>query len=475
MRPEPRSPACPSNARASLASLPRLPVNARLSSGSRPLEAPRFSCTSRPSARGLAARTRRRELGCAQCPETRLAACHCRPPCSHSPTARSFIGNSIGAAGPHRRRSGVQHRAHRLPGNPHRSELLPADRHADLPAHRQLRRQRRRRRSRQGASPPAWSSRTCRCARRTSAARLTLSRVPAARGHGGDRRHRHAQADAAPAHAAARRTAASSALPPATRSRPRAIDEAIAAARGAPSMAGLDLAKVVSRARALRVDRDRVARSARGYGAQTRAALPRRGLRLRRQAQHPAHAGRARLPRHGGAGADAGGRGAGAASPTASSSANGPGDPEPCDYAIAATRELIERGMPTFGICLGHQIMALASGAQDLQDEVRPPRRQPPGEGPRQRPRQHHQPEPRLRGRREVAAGQRCGRRTCQPVRRHAAGPGAHRQAGVLLPGPPGGLARAARHRLPVRPLRRADGRRGRSEHAQAHRPAKRS
>jgi carbamoyl-phosphate synthase small subunit len=42
---------------------------------------------------------------------------------------------------------------------------------------------------------------------------------------------------------------------------------------------------------------------------------------------------------------------------------NGPGDPEPCDYAIAATRELIEAGIPTFGICLGHQIMALASGA----------------------------------------------------------------------------------------------------------------
>ena len=47
--------------------------------------------------------------------------------------------------------------------------------------------------------------------------------------------------------------------------------------------------------------------------------------------------------------------------------ANGPGDPAPCDYAIAATRELIERGLPTFGICLGHQIMALASGATTLK------------------------------------------------------------------------------------------------------------
>ncbi len=46
---------------------------------------------------------------------------------------------------------------------------------------------------------------------------------------------------------------------------------------------------------------------------------------------------------------------------------NGPGDPEPCDYAIAATKELIERGIPTFGICLGHQIMAIASGAKTLK------------------------------------------------------------------------------------------------------------
>ena len=43
---------------------------------------------------------------------------------------------------------------------------------------------------------------------------------------------------------------------------------------------------------------------------------------------------------------------------------NGPGDPQPCSYAIAATRTLIDAGIPTFGICLGHQIMALASGAR---------------------------------------------------------------------------------------------------------------
>ncbi|MGH8616659.1 MAG: glutamine-hydrolyzing carbamoyl-phosphate synthase small subunit [Burkholderiales bacterium] len=46
---------------------------------------------------------------------------------------------------------------------------------------------------------------------------------------------------------------------------------------------------------------------------------------------------------------------------------NGPGDPEPCDYAIAAIRTLIDRGLPTFGICLGHQLMGLASGAKTMK------------------------------------------------------------------------------------------------------------
>jgi carbamoyl-phosphate synthase small subunit len=46
---------------------------------------------------------------------------------------------------------------------------------------------------------------------------------------------------------------------------------------------------------------------------------------------------------------------------------NGPGDPQPCDYAIQAAAELIETGIPTFGICLGHQIMALASGAKTFK------------------------------------------------------------------------------------------------------------
>jgi carbamoyl-phosphate synthase small subunit len=46
---------------------------------------------------------------------------------------------------------------------------------------------------------------------------------------------------------------------------------------------------------------------------------------------------------------------------------NGPGDPEPCDYAIRATQAFIERGIPTFGICLGHQIMGLAVGGKTVK------------------------------------------------------------------------------------------------------------
>ncbi|WP_020166459.1 MULTISPECIES: glutamine-hydrolyzing carbamoyl-phosphate synthase small subunit [Methylotenera] len=46
---------------------------------------------------------------------------------------------------------------------------------------------------------------------------------------------------------------------------------------------------------------------------------------------------------------------------------NGPGDPEPCDYAIKAIKTLVDTGIPTFGICLGHQLLALASGAKTIK------------------------------------------------------------------------------------------------------------
>lgn len=46
---------------------------------------------------------------------------------------------------------------------------------------------------------------------------------------------------------------------------------------------------------------------------------------------------------------------------------NGPGDPEPCEYAIAAIAEIIDKDIPVFGICLGHQLLALASGARTMK------------------------------------------------------------------------------------------------------------
>jgi len=46
---------------------------------------------------------------------------------------------------------------------------------------------------------------------------------------------------------------------------------------------------------------------------------------------------------------------------------NGPGDPEPCDYAIAAIREIVDAGVPVFGICLGHQLLGLACGARTVK------------------------------------------------------------------------------------------------------------
>ncbi len=69
------------------------------------------------------------------------------------------------------------------------------------------------------------------------------------------------------------------------------------------------------------------------------------------------------------------------------------------------------QALPLFGICLGHQFMGLAVGREDGEDEVRPSRREPSGEGPRHRAGRDHQPEPRLRGRCE----RRC-RRMCRPT-----------------------------------------------------------
>jgi hypothetical protein len=165
------------------------------------------------------------------------------------------------------------------------------------------------------------------------------------------------------------------------------------------------------------------------------AQLPRRGLRLRRQAQHPAHAGRPRLPRDRGAGPDACRRGAGAA-PDGVFLSNGPGDPEPCDYAIAPSREILVSGVPTFGICLGHQIMALASGAKTFKMKFGHHGANHPVKDLDSGRVSHHEPEPRLRGRRATLPPT-CGPPTsrCSTARCRAwPAPTARRSASRAIP-----------------------------------------
>jgi carbamoyl-phosphate synthase small subunit len=140
---------------------------------------------------------------------------------------------------------------------------------------------------------------------------------------------------------------------------------AVARARGAPAMAGLDLAKVVSCEAAYGWTSGAWALGsgyrpggepkfhvvAYDYGAKHNI------LRLLAQRGCKLTVVPARAPA----------RDVLALEPDGVFLSNGPGDPEPCDYAIAAIRELVERGMPTFGICLGHQLLALASGARTLK------------------------------------------------------------------------------------------------------------
>ena len=138
-------------------------------------------------------------------------------------------------------------------------------------------------------------------------------------------------------------------------------DRAVAKARAEPSMAGLDLARVVSVREPYEWHQTAWALGS-GYGTLKDARfhvvaydfgvkfnilrmLASRGCRITVvPAQTPAAEALALRP-------------------DGVFLANGPGDPEPCDYAVLAVRELVARGVPTFGICLGHQIMALAAGA----------------------------------------------------------------------------------------------------------------
>jgi len=144
-----------------------------------------------------------------------------------------------------------------------------------------------------------------------------------------------------------------------------AIEKAVAAAKGAPSMAGLDLAKVVSSTESYGWTESEWTLG-KGYGQQTAPKfhvvaydfgvkknilrmLAERGCKV---TVVPAQTPAAEVLK---------------LNPNGIFLSNGPGDPEPCDYAIAAAKELIETGTPTFGICLGHQIMALASGAKTFK------------------------------------------------------------------------------------------------------------
>jgi len=143
------------------------------------------------------------------------------------------------------------------------------------------------------------------------------------------------------------------------------IAEAVAKAKAAPSMAGLDLAKVVSERApyewtetewvlgdgygTLAAPKHHVVAYDFGVKRNILRMLASRGCRVTVvPAQTPASEALAYKP-------------------DGIFLSNGPGDPEPCDYAIKATREVINAGLPTFGICLGHQIMALASGAKTFK------------------------------------------------------------------------------------------------------------
>ena len=152
---------------------------------------------------------------------------------------------------------------------------------------------------------------------------------------------------------------------PGTRVSQSQVDAALAMARSAPSMAGQDLAKEVSVAEpyawgetewvlgpgygVLQAPRHHVVAFDYGVKRNILRMLASRGCRI---TVVPAQTSAAEAL---------------ALRPDGVFLSNGPGDPEPCDYAIAAARGLIERGIPTFGICLGHQIMALATGAKTFK------------------------------------------------------------------------------------------------------------
>ena len=114
---------------------------------------------------------------------------------------------------------------------------------------------------------------------------------------------------------------------------------------------------------------------------------------------------------------------------------NGPGDPEPCDYAIAATREFIKRQGADFRHLPRPPDSRPCGRREDAQDEVRPSRRESSGDRPGYRPRDDFEPEPRLRGRRSDVAGERAGDASLA-VRRIAARHAHDRRARFQFSGP---------------------------------------
>jgi carbamoyl-phosphate synthase small subunit len=143
------------------------------------------------------------------------------------------------------------------------------------------------------------------------------------------------------------------------------IDRALAAARAAPSMAGQDLAKVVSIETSY-VWNGSLWALGTGYkpsgDARFHVVAYDYGVKhniLRNLAERGCKV--TVLP------ATASAKDAMALQPDGVFLSNGPGDPEPCGYAIAAIREIVGAGIPTFGICLGHQLLGLAAGAKTMK------------------------------------------------------------------------------------------------------------
>ena len=125
---------------------------------------------------------------------------------------------------------------------------------------------------------------------------------------------------------------------------------------------------------------------------------PRGGLRLRHQAEHPAPAGRQRMRDDGVPRDDPGGRRAGrrVRRRLPVQRAGRPRGDRVRDRGGPRARS---GKMPVFGICLGHQLLGAGARRPDVQAAVRPPRREPAGEGPRDRARRDHEPQPRFRRR----------------------------------------------------------------------------